>query len=257
MTVPVTVSFDADRSRAAFRISHPKGNIITADTIAALGEGLRALSENPHLKLITIEGEGRDFSYGASIPEHAPDRIRDVLPAMHRLIERWLDAPAVTAAIVRGRCLGGGFELALACDLIFAAEDAVFGLPEIALGVFPPAGAALLPFRVGGALASRTILTGESRGAAEWHRAGLIELVAPVQSLDAAVDAWVATHLAPRSAVALRHAAAASRVAVTAHVRRTLPVLERLYLERLMRTNDAAEGVAAFLEKRPPRWIDG
>jgi cyclohexa-1,5-dienecarbonyl-CoA hydratase len=257
MTASVVVAFNADRSRATFRISHPTGNIITADTIAGLAGGLKEAAGNPRLKLITIEGDGHDFSYGASIPEHAPDRIGEVLPAMHRLIEEWLAAPAVTAAVVRGRCLGGGFELALACDLIFAAADAVFGLPEIALGVFPPAGAALLPYRVGGALASRTILTGESRSAAEWHRAGLIELLAPAESLDAAVDTWFATHLAPRSAAALRHAAAAARIAVSAHVRRTLPDLERLYLDRLMRTNDAAEGVAAFLEKRPPRWTDG
>jgi len=253
----VAVDVNAERSRARFRISHPKGNIITADTIAALSAGLTSLAGNPHLKLITIEGAGGDFSYGASIPEHAPDRIRDVLPAMHRLIDAWLEAPAVTAAIVRGRCLGGGFELALACDLIFAADDAVLGLPEIALGVFPPAGAALLPVRVGGAIASRTVLTGESRAAIDWHRAGLIELLAPASSLDAAVDDWFAAHLAPRSAAALRHAASATRVAISAHVRRTLPELEGLYLQRLMRTNDAAEGVAAFLEKRPPRWTDG
>src|SRR4029453_2941420 len=98
----------------------------------------------------------------------APDQIGAVLPAMNRLIEDLLDAPAVTAAVVRGRCLGGGFELALACDFIFAADDAMLGLPEIALGVFPPAGAALLPVKVGGAQALRAIITGESRSASEW-----------------------------------------------------------------------------------------
>jgi cyclohexa-1,5-dienecarbonyl-CoA hydratase len=257
MTAPVGVSFSGDGARAAFRLSHPKGNIITADMIAALASGLESACANPHLKLITIEGAGQDFSYGASIPEHAPDQIATVLPAMHRLIDDLLDAPVVTAAVVRGQCLGGGFELALACDLIFAADDATFGLPEIALGVFPPAGAALLPFKVGGARAARTIITGESRAAAEWHRAGLIELLAPAASLDAAVGAWFATHLAARSAAALRHAAAAARLALVEHVRRTLPELERLYLDRLMRTHDAVEGVAAFLEKRAPRWTDG
>jgi cyclohexa-1,5-dienecarbonyl-CoA hydratase len=256
MTAAVAVSLSGDHTRAAFKFSHPTGNIITADTIAALASGLEGISSNPHLKLITVEGAGPDFSFGASIPEHAPDRIGNVLPAMHRLIVDLLDAPAVTAAVVRGRCLGGGFELALACDLIFAAEGATFGLPEIALGVFPPAGAALLPFKAGWALAARTILTGDTRSAQEWHRAGLIELVVPAESLDAAVSEWYARHLAPRSAAALRHAAAAARVALFAHVRRTLPELERLYLDRLMRTHDAAEGVAAFLEKRPPRWSD-
>lgn len=257
MTAPVGVSFNGDGTRAAFTLSHPKGNIITIDAIAALSAGLESVASNPHLKLITLEGAGADFSFGASIPEHTPDRIGNVLPAMRQLIEDLLEAPAVTAAVVRGRCLGGGFELALACDLIFAAEDAVFGLPEIALGVFPPAGAALLPHRVGGARASRTILTGESRDAAAWRESGLIELLAPAAAFDAAVDAWFARHLAPRSAAALRHAAAASRLSLIAHVRRTLPELERLYLDTLMSTHDAAEGVAAFLDRRPPRWRDG
>jgi cyclohexa-1,5-dienecarbonyl-CoA hydratase len=256
MTAPVAISFNDDHTRAAFRLWHPKGNIITADTIAALASGLDAVAANPHLKLITIEGVGDDFSYGASVPEHAPDQIGAVLPAMNRLIEDLLDAPAVTAAVVRGRCLGGGFELALACDFIFAADNAVLGLPEIALGVFPPAGAALLPLKAGGARALRTVITGESRSASDWHAAGLIELMAPASSLDTVVDVWFAKHLATRSAAALRHAAAASRLAIVANVRRILPELERLYLDRLMRTSDAVEGIASFLEKRPPKWTD-
>jgi cyclohexa-1,5-dienecarbonyl-CoA hydratase len=257
MNVPVAVSVTSDRARAGFTLSHPKGNIITAETIATLTAGLAHLGENPHLKLVTIEGSGQHFSYGASVPEHAPRMIGNVLPAMHRLVDVLLHVPAVTAAVVRGRCLGGGFELALACDLIFAADDATFGLPEIALGVFPPVAAALLPLRTAGALAARTILTGESRGALEWHRAGLVEFVVPTASLERAVDEWFAKHVAPRSAAALRHATAAARIGIVTHVRQILPELERLYLASLMRTSDAAEGIAAFLEKRPPRWTDG
>ena len=256
MTLPVSASFTDDRTRAAFRLYHPKGNIITAETISALARGLAGLPANPHLKLITIEGVGTDFSYGASVPEHVPEQIGSVLPAMHRLIDDLLTAPAVTAAVVRGRCLGGGFELALACDFIFAADDAVFGLPEIALGVFPPAGAALLPVKAGAAQALGTIITGRSRSAAEWRGLGLIDLMAPASSLDTVVDDWFAKHLAPRSAVALKHAATAARLALVAHVRRTLPELERLYLDRLMRTSDAVEGIASFLDKRPPKWTD-
>ena len=256
MSAPVAISFNDDHTRAAFRLWHPKCNIITAETIAALTSGLAAVGENPHLKLITLEGVGQDFSFGASVPEHSPDQIGAVLPAMNRLVEDLLDAPAVTAALVRGRCLGGGFELALACDFIFAADDAVLGLPEIALGVFPPAGAALLPIKAGGAQALRTIITGESRSATEWHALGLIDLMAPGSALDTVVDSWFATHLAPRSAAALKYATAAARLALVAHVRRTLPELERLYLDRLMRTSDAVEGIASFLEKRPPRWTD-
>jgi cyclohexa-1,5-dienecarbonyl-CoA hydratase len=207
-------------------------------------------------KLIALEGRGPDFSFGASIPEHAPGEIERVLPDMHKLVFDLLDAPAPTAAIVRGQCLGGGFELALACDFIFAAEDAVLGLPEVKLGVFPPAGAALLPARVGAARAARAVLTGETRPAAEWHAAGLVALVAPAARLANEIERWFNTHLKPRSAAALRHAALAARFALREQVARTLPALEQLYLSRLMRTADAAEGVAAFMEKRAPRWRD-
>ena len=253
---PVSIAFNEAGTRAALTLFHEKGNIITAAMVEALSAALDDVARSPHVKLVTIAGAGPDFSFGASIPEHAPDRIGAVLPAMHRLIEQMLETPAPTAAIVRGRCLGGGFELALACDLIFAADDAEFGLPEIALGVFPPAAAALLAWRVGGARASRTILTGERRGAVDWHRAGLIEQLASSSDLETVVNRWFDDHFAPRSAAALRHAAAAVRHELLAHVRRTLPALERLYLDDLMRTHDAAEGIAAFLAKRPPRWTD-
>lgn len=257
MNGSVAVAFNADRSRAAFTIAHPTGNIITEDVIRALSAGLESAAANPHLKLVTIAGGGADFSFGASIPEHAPGRVERALPAMHQLLLDLLDTPAVTAAVVRGRCLGGGFELALACDVILAADDASFGLPEIALGAFPPAASVLLPLRVGGALASRALLTGEPRGARAWQTDGLVEVVSGASELDAAVDAWFDTHLAPRSAAALRYAAAASRHVLASEVRRTLPELEQLYLGRLMGTRDAVEGIHAFMEKRPPRWSDG
>lgn len=256
MTAALRVALNTDQTRAAFKLFHPRGNIITAETIAALSGALESVCESPHLKLITIEGEGPDFSFGASVPEHAPADIHRVLPAMHELIYAWLDAAAVTAAIVRGRCLGGGFELAMACDFIFASDDAMFGLPEIALGVFPPAACAILPARVGSARATSAIVTGAMLPAAAWRDAGLVEFVTSDANLEAGVDAWFIRHLAPRSAAALRHAVAAARHGLQLHVRAVLPELERLYLKDLMRTEDAPEGVAAFLEKRAPRWMD-
>jgi cyclohexa-1,5-dienecarbonyl-CoA hydratase len=252
--MPVTVSFNDDQSRAAFQWFHPKGNLITADIVRALRAGLESLGQNPRLKLITIEGAGTDFSFGASIPEHTSDQIGTVLPEMHALIEDLLDAPAPTGAVVRGRCLGGGFELALACDLIFAAEDSTLGLPEIALGVFPPAGSVLLPLRAGASRATRAILTGVSQPARVWSDCGLIEMLAPAESLSADVERWFATHFASKSAAALRHAVAAARAGIRTQIRTLLPEAERLYLEDLMRTHDAVEGIDAFLQRRAPQW---
>ena len=253
---PLQVALTEDQSRAAFRLSHPKGNIITADMVAALSQALDTFGDSSHLKLVTIEGAGPDFSFGASIPEHAPGEIDRVLPAMHALISALLDFPAVTAAIVRGRCLGGGFELALACDFVFAERNALFGLPEIALGVFPPAASALLPARVGLSRATSAIVGGATRSADEWFRAGLVEHVSEPGAIAADVDRWFDAHLRARSAAALRHTTAATRLALRRHVGEVLPELERLYLSDLMGTADAAEGIAAFLAKRAPRWTD-
>ena len=253
---PVHLALNPEKTRAAFRLFHPKGNIVTAEMIAALGQALDAVAENPHLKLVTFEGAGADFSFGASIPEHAPAEIGRVLPQAHALIYALLDLPTVTAALVRGRCLGGGFEIALACDFIFAEDSAVFGLPEVALGVFPPAAAALLPPRVGAARATSAIVSGQSLPAGEWRQAGLLEAVVAEGTLQAEVDRWFESHLQGKSATALRYAASAARHGLRQQVRAVLPELERLYLSELMRTGDAVEGIAAFLEKRVPRWTD-
>ena len=256
MTAPVQVAFNRDQTRAAFRLFHPKGNIVTAAMIHAFGQALDTIAENPHLKLVTIEGVGADFSFGASIPEHAPGEIDRVLPAAHALIAALLDLPIVTAALVRGRCLGGGFEIALACDLIFAEQSAVFGLPEVTLGVFPPAASALLPARIGTARATSAILTGRTLPASDWHAAGLLEAVVADGSLEGEVDRWFEAHLRWKSGVALRFATAAARLSLRQHVRAVLPELEQLYLKDLMQTHDAPEGIAAFLEKRAPKWTD-
>ena len=144
--------------------------------------------------------------------------------------------------------------MALACDLVFASHDAKLGVPEITLGVFPPAAAALLPLRVGASRASRAVLTGEVFAADWWEAAGLVSGVASATDLDAFVHHWYTTFVAPRSAVALRHAALAARAVVRDQVLAALGRLERRYLDELMLTADAAEGCAAFLEKRPPQW---
>jgi cyclohexa-1,5-dienecarbonyl-CoA hydratase len=252
----VDIAWNAATTRASLTFAHPKGNILTGEIVERLQVAIDDLAQAPHLRLVTIEGEGRDFSFGASVPEHLPGEIDRVLPATHALILALLETPAPTAAVVRGRCYGGGFELALACDVIFASEDATFALPEIALGVFPPAASVLLPARVGAARATSAVLSGRPRTAAEWHRDGLVELVVPVSRLGAAVDEWYETSLGRWSAEALRHAVRAVREPVAEAARRRLPEVERLYLNDVMRSQDALEGLRAFMEKRQPKWQD-
>lgn len=235
-------------------LDRPPGNILTMGMCDALQGAVATASGDPDTKLVSIEGADAHFSYGASVEEHAPDRVGDMLPAFDQLIRALLEAPCATAAVVRGRCLGGGFEVVLACDLVFASDHAKLGVPEITLGVFPPAAAALLPLRVGTSRASRVILSGEALPAPWWHDAGLITQLAPIEVLEEAVHGWYERFAAPRSAVALRHAAVAARAGLRVQALATLRDLERQYLDELMHTTDAAEGCAAFMEKRAPVW---
>lgn len=252
----LSVLMHEDTKRVTLRFAHPKGNVITDEMVGQLRQALEDLSQSTSLRLLMIEGEGRDFSFGANIPEHAPGAIDTSLPLFHSLILDLLAMPVPTAAVVRGRCLGGGFEIALACDFIFASEDATFALPEIKLGVFAPVATVLLPRRVGLAPATSALLTGDSRTAAEWKSLGLIALTAPAAGLNQEIDAWFNRTLSQHSAEALRFAVRALRGGITEAAARELPEIEQLYLKEVMRSRDAREGIDAFLEKRLPRWRD-
>jgi cyclohexa-1,5-dienecarbonyl-CoA hydratase len=244
-----------DGAWARIVIDRPKANIVSLAVIEAMRAALPAAC-GPHTRLVTIEGAGEHFSYGAAVDEHLPSTVGRVLEALDDLVRDLLAAPAPTAALVRGRCLGGGFEVALACDLIFAADTAVLGVPEIALGVFPPLASALLPARVGASRAAAAIITGEAQPAAAWQQAGLIARLVTPADLEAEVDAFFRAYLQPRSAASLARAARAARLPIRRAIERALPELERLYLDDLMQTRDAQEGIAAFLDKRTPRWSD-
>jgi len=253
-TLPLVRTDRRDDGWVRLVIEQPPANVLTMAMCDGLRDALSAAHREPATRFITIEGAGAHFSYGASIDEHLPGKVGEMLPGFHRLIADLLNTPCPTAAIVRGRCLGGGFEVALACDLVFASHDAKLGVPEITLGVFPPAAAALLPLRVGASRASRAVITGDILSADWWEAAGLVAGLASATDLDAYVHHWYVTYIAPRSGVALRHAAVAARAVLRDQALAALGGLEHRYLDELMLTADAAEGCAAFLEKRPPQW---
>ena len=232
----------------------PPGNLLSLAMVRSLTAVLEASSAGR--KWITFEGAEGHFSYGAMIQEHVPGPMEQVLPETHALFRRILARPAATAALVRGTCLGGGFELALACDTIVASEDATLGLPEITLAAVPPAGAALLPLRVGASRATTAVLTGTPQSASAWKAAGLIDEVAPRGGLEGSAGAWFDAHLAPRSSVAVAAAAQAARIPLRSIAEPAIAAAERLYLDRVLHSSDAGEGVRAFLDKRAPHWKD-
>ncbi len=255
MTPAVTTIEERGGGWLRIVLDRPRGNLLSLEMVRALSAALDGALVRGR-KWVTIEGAGDNFSYGAMVQEHVPGPMEQVLPETHALYRQLLALPAATAALVSGHCLGGGFELALACDTVIAAEDASLGLPEVQLGAFPPAGAALLPLRVGASRAASTLLTGAPRTASQWREVGLIEVVAPTGTLLAAAGDWFDTHLALRSAVAVSAAAQAARLTVRAVAEPAIATAERMYLDKVLSTEDAVEGIRAFVEKRAPQWKD-
>lgn len=235
-------------------LAAPKANILDRAMMADLQKIFAKLSPRHDLKAIIVTADGPNFSFGASVPEHLPERIAATLTQLRELLVLMVRAPAPTIAAVRGQCLGGGFELVLACDLILAEESAQFGSPEIKLGVFPPAASTLLPLRVGGGWASKLVLTGESWTGTAAAQAGLVSRLAAAGELHTQLEKWLETDFLPRSAAALRHAARAIRLPFLSALEKDLPLIERMYLEELMAEPDAVEGMRAFIEKRPAVW---
>ena len=250
----IRVEFEYEDQLARVVLAAPKANIVDQAMMAELESAFDRLAARRDLKAIVLTGEGPNFSFGASVQEHLPEQISGTLARLHALLKRIAEAPAPTIASVRGQCLGGGLELALACDLILAEETAQLGCPEIQLGVFPPAASALLPVRIGAGPAASLVLSGASVTGTTAAAIGLVARTAGSGQLETVLAEWLAADFVPRSASGLRYAALAVRRPLVHALELDLQALERLYLQDLMSESGAAEGVCAFLEKRPPRW---
>jgi cyclohexa-1,5-dienecarbonyl-CoA hydratase len=233
-------------------LDHPPLNILTRDVLASVRVELDRMAAIPDLRVLLLASRGKHFSAGADVGEHLPPMYRELIPEFMETVGDIVTFPLPVVAAVQGRCLGGGFELAMGADLIVAAESASFGQPEIMLGVLPPAACALLPRLISPGLAAEIVLGGESLDAREAERAGLVHRVVPDGELDDAT-----TDLARRMS---SHSAAALRVGKQmllgdpAAVRQALARAGAQYVDELMETEDAVEGLQAFLQKRRPEW---
>ena len=252
MTAPIRTSSLHGGAVERVVLARPKANVLDAEMVSALTRHARALEGRPNLKLLVIEGDGNHFSYGASVEEHLPAHVEPMLAGFHELFRARERLGVPTAAVVRGNCLGGGFELALSCGWIFAHDDARLGCPEVALGVFAPLASLLLPARAGQRVATQLLVSGEIVDAAHAHELGLVDDVSA--DPEGALWAWYDRALAPKSAVALRHAWRAARRPIARMLEDELTDLEALYLGSLMSHADPLEGIAAFLAKRTPAW---
>jgi cyclohexa-1,5-dienecarbonyl-CoA hydratase len=249
---PVRHWLEREGALLRLRLARPKANICDAAMIAALHKALDAHRDHRGLRGVLLDAEGPHFSFGASVAEHLAERCAQMLASLHALVLALVEFPVPVLVAVRGQCLGGGLEIALAGGPIFAGADAQFGQPEIKLGVFAPAASCLLGWRVSQSAAEDLLFSGRSVGGATALALGLVQMVA--DDPEAAALAYFDEHLAPRSAAALACAVSAVRAPRVRELRLRLAEVEHLYLDRLMTTRDANEGLAAFIERRTPAW---
>lgn len=247
------VTWTLDQGVAHVKLDAPPLNILTRAVLGELGVALDDLKREHGVRVLLLTAAGKHFSAGADVAEHLPPHHAAMIPEFCYTVNALADFPQPVIAAVQGRCLGGAFELVQAADLIVAGAGASFAQPEIALGVLPPAACALLPRRATAALAARVIYTGDPVSADEAQRAGLVAQVVPDAELEGAAAA-LAARIARHSAAALSLAKEALRAGDGRDRERAIHEAQTIYVDQLMATHDALEGLRAFIEKRQPVW---
>jgi cyclohexa-1,5-dienecarbonyl-CoA hydratase len=218
-----------------------------------LAQSLREIEARSDVSVIVLSGEGRAFSAGVDVAAHTPDKVEAMLLKFHTVIRALVASSKVTVAAVRGHCLGGGAEIAMVCDVAYTTASAQWGFPEIKLGCYPPVACTALAALVGQKRAAELILTGRTIRGTEAAEMGLANRAATEEELDSAVDRTV-QELLRLSPTALAVTKKAMYTWDAMHFDKGLARAEKIYLEELMKTADAQEGICAFLEKREPKW---
>jgi cyclohexa-1,5-dienecarbonyl-CoA hydratase len=252
MSEPLKIWTDRDGRLLRLRLNRPKANIVDAEMIGALDAAIAEHAGNPGLLAILLDHEGPHFSFGASVEEHMPDQCADMLKAINGLVLRMVRCEIPIVVAVKGQCLGGGLEVAMAGNLMFVAPDASLGQPEIKLGVFAPAASCLMPERMPRALAEDMLYSGRSITGAEAVSVGLANGAA--DDPESAALEWFDKHVANLSGATMRYAVTAVRADHAERIAARLAVVEKLYLDGLMSTKDAVEGLESFVAKRPAKW---
>jgi cyclohexa-1,5-dienecarbonyl-CoA hydratase len=250
-SAPLFHTLEEEGGLLRITLDAPPGNVIDSAMLEAI---MHVLDEHARraIRCIVFDHTGKHFSFGASVEEHRADQVAGMLAGFHGLFRRLIELSTPTIAVVRGQCLGGGMELAAFCNFLFAAPNANFAQPEIQLGVLPPVASIILPPKIGQPLADELCLTGAGIGAQAALAAGLVRSVDDDPA--AAALAFARDQLLPHSGAALELANRAVRDQFNRNFLERIDVLERLYLDDLMGTHDAVEGIEAFCAKRTPEW---
>ena len=238
-------------------LNDPKGNVIDLAMLKDLREILDEVSREKQCKLLVFQGAGKHFSFGVSVEEHTVELAPKMLADFNGLFLTLSDLAIPVCSLISGQCLGGGLEVAAFAHFIFADESARMGQPEINLSVFAPPASAMLPLKIGQAYADDLLLTGRSINAHEARRMGLVyEVYADKETMEEKVNEWIERHIIPKSAMALKIATKIARKRFSERLREDLKAFESVYLNELMKTSDAQEGLNSFMEGRKPVWKD-
>ncbi len=251
--VEKTILVEKKEGVARITLARPKHNVMNIEMIHQLNRELERLLEDKELKCLVLLGQGPSFCAGVEVGDHKPDKVEEMIASFNRifLLLDSLEVPSIAA--VQGICLGGGMELAIACDMLVASEKASFGQPEIKLGFLPPYAAVRLPELVGVSRAIEICTTGKRYSAQEAVAMGFVTRAVPAEQFEAAVNALIG-EIVSSSALIIR----LNKRAVKDYRGRNLPsALEGvgdLFLNTLMKTEDTMEGIRSFEEKRPAQW---
>lgn len=238
---------------ARLTLTNPPLNVIDLPMMDELRRSIQTISENPGICAVVLSGSGRAFSAGVDVAAHTPELVPSMLQKFHGLLMALVKLPQSTIAQVHGACLGGGAELAMMCDLCFTTPDAQWGFPEITLGCYPPVACTALSALVGQKKAAELIFTGRTFSGDDAVAWGLANRAVANEQLEEAVQETVGL-LENLSPAALAHAKKAFYGWDSIHLDKGLARAEKIYLEELMQTEDAREGIQAWLEKRQAKW---
>jgi cyclohexa-1,5-dienecarbonyl-CoA hydratase len=253
MTLYSTISMVLQQNSARITLNNPPLNVITPAMMDELNQALAEIETNTEILVIVLDGKGSSFSAGVAVAAHMPDNVESMLSKFHGVVRALIGSKKITVSKVRGNCLGGGAELAMVCDVSYTGKRARWAFPEISLGCYPPVACAALAALVGQKQATELILTGRTISGVDAATIGLATRVVPEYKLDATVDVLVA-QLSKFSPSSLGITKKAIYAWDAFHFDKGLARAEKIYLEELIKTSDAQEGINAFLQKRKPNW---
>ncbi len=248
------IIFETKEDMAFLTVNRPPLNILNISAMEEINDALSSLVGNKDVKALVISGSGeKAFSAGVDVVDHTEDKVEKMLQVFHHVFRSLSKLDQVTVAALKGLTLGGGCEIAIFCDLIFAADNLKIGQPEIKLSVFPPVALLMLPRLVGLKKASELLLTGKIIEAQEAEQIGLINKVVPLASFDSELESFIQP-FKELSLVGLRYSKKGINLGLETNFLEGLERIEKIYLEELMTSEDAHEGLKAFMEKRKPLW---